>query len=137
MGKFRCRFSKPSAAWNRPSCPLQLVLREKGGKMVPVALRNVEGLNADDSEGDLWWKDHRIIVLEVRTDVDLSCLNIDSFQLYRPAGQATHDDPVETDVWVDVSIGKNSYVVTFSPLLSAALGCNTVLEMLKTLRLLP
>jgi hypothetical protein len=65
MGRFRCRFSKPSAAWNRPTCPLQLVLREKGGKMVPVALRHVESPPLGTAEGDLWWKDHRIIVLEV------------------------------------------------------------------------
>jgi len=47
-------------------------------------------------------------------------------QLYRPAGDATHEDATAGDVWVDVAIGKNSYVVTFSPVLSAALGCNTV-----------
>ena len=83
MGKFRCRFSKPSAAWNRPSCALQIVLREKGGKMVPVALRDVEGLLADNIDSELWWNDHRIIVLEVWqspailiTPINISCSSI-------------------------------------------------------------
>lgn len=47
-------------------------------------------------------------------------------QLYRPAGEATHEDPERPDIWVDIAPSKNCYVVTFSPLLSAALGCNTV-----------
>ena len=42
--------------------------------MVPMALRNVEGLNVDGSEGDLWWKDHRIIIIEVYTDTDFCSL---------------------------------------------------------------
>jgi hypothetical protein len=50
----------------------------------------------------------------------------ETLQLYRPAGDATHETLEENDVWVDVATGKNSYIVTFSPLLSAALGCNTV-----------
>lgn len=125
MGKFRCRFSKPSAAWNQATCPLQIVLREKGGKMVPVALRQVEELPAGTVDGDLWWKDHRIIVLEVESSSSMFPFPHLS-QLFRPAGEATHEDPESPGIYVEISPGRNSYVVTFSPLLSAALGCNTV-----------
>jgi len=62
-----CRFAKPSGLWAKPTCPLQLVLREVNGKLVPVALREMEDLPADQNlDPAVWYKDHRVIVLEVR-----------------------------------------------------------------------
>jgi hypothetical protein len=84
MGKFRCRFAritilisiegfmhgyrfaKPSGLWARPTCPLQLVLSEVDGKLVPVALRDMEDLPAEQNlDPAVWYRDHRVIVLEV------------------------------------------------------------------------
>ena len=112
-GKWRCRFGLPSGSWPRGTTFLQLVGQEDDGKFVPLALREMDD-DCPVSDPLLAWQDQRTIIL----------------QLHRP-DQSYHPSEVEPDngnYWVDIGCGDQSNVVSFSPLLSAALNCNTCVE---------
>jgi len=85
-------------------------------------LRQPEPREAQNLEDPLTiWNDDRVIILE----------------LFRPnndgdENMAYTDADTGKDYWVDIAIGDNSDIVSFSPALSAVVCCNTCVEFLGT-----
>ncbi len=124
VGKYKCRMAYPRGCFNGDTTLLQiaLVYDPSSEKMVPKALVEIdaEKMNSDQL---LKWKDDRIIILELqrpgRDPDEASCM------------QEIGED--KTLYWADVAQSENECVVSFSPSLSAALGCNANAESLGNL----
>ena len=118
-GRWRCRFGLPSGTFAQSTSFLQLIGQEdQHGRFVPLALRELESTEPPSDPMRLW-TDERTIVL----------------QLYRPdmVGCVSADASSNNAYYVDLGCGDQSNVVTFSPLLSAVLGCNTCVDPLGSL----
>jgi hypothetical protein len=115
-GKFRCRFGLPTPLCNRDNCFVELVdeVVDSTGAHKSRALKKISERQPADQDLSLLWNDRRVIVLE----------------LYRPSDSTETNPSHEGNdkYWVDVAMGPNGRVVTFSPSLSAALACNTNVE---------
>lgn len=124
VGKYKCRLAYPRACFNQATTMLQIVLVKdpSTGKLVPKALVEME---TEKEELDLLlkWKDERIVILEVQRPGRYP----DELHHQEQFGEE------QTKYWVDVAQSENECVVSFSPSLTASLGCNTNVESLGNL----
>jgi len=125
IGRYMCRFSKPSAAFNLHTRVLQLEGVMQNGKFTAKALKNIENNAFANFPGLLdqllSWQDNRVVVIE----------------LFRPGDRSdkaeNSDHEGDDRYYVDVDMGPNCSIVSYSPLLSGLLGCNTDISPLGSL----
>jgi len=136
-GRFRCRLAMDRTVWSRPTEVLQLIgTYDATGKFVPQALKEM-GPRSDNIDPLRVWNDHRVLVLELHrphATADAAqhsaCPSADC-ALQHPEVECTY--PYYVDISdADAENMSNGKVVTFSPALSAILGCNTDIEPLGT-----
>lgn len=124
VGKYKCRMAYPRACFNQETTILQIVLVKdpRSGKLVPKALVEVDH---ESKEPDLLlkWKDDRIVILEVQRPGR----NPEEQHGQQQVGED------KTLYWVDIAQSDNESVVSFSPSLTATLGCNANAESLGNL----
>lgn len=122
VGKYKCRLAYPRACFNQPTTVLQISLLKdlSTGKLVPKAHVELDP-EIEDPDLLLKWKDDRIVILEMQ-------------RLGRDPNELHERQQIEDkEYWLDVAQSENECVVSFSPSLTAALGCNTNVENLGNL----
>ena len=124
IGKYKCRMAYPRACFNENTAILQIILVHdpSSGKMVPKALVEMDA-EKNDADQLLKWKDDRIIILELQRPGR----DPDEVNCKQEIGEE------RTLYWADIAQSENECVVSFSPSLSAALGCNANAESLGNL----
>ena len=140
VGKWRCRLSLPFATWQGRTCFLQLRVRTENDKFKVEALQKIhEGNFSEHCTYDAMsrWKDSRVIVLELHRPhkrSDECCRDLHESQ-HNPlsnwdASTLTQQEIADMqETWADLTeVGENGMVVTFSPLISAVMGCNTCVD---------
>jgi hypothetical protein len=99
-------------------------------QLVPRALRELQPASAPDIDPLLLWRDERVVIVELYRPCD-ACAADNSADHFCYCGCHNGNDRY----FVDVEQSSNGCVVTFSPVLSAALACNTNVEPLGTLEI--
>ena len=140
VGKWRCRLALPFGSWNGRTCFLQLKLKKLAdGKCEVMAMQDINELNFHEHcnyDPLLLFKDERVIVVElfrphVCGDIpvaDVSATYHNPFNVLDPTTMSEQDILAWGERWVDIGVGDSSLIVTFSPLMSSVLGCNTCVD---------